>query len=218
MKETNENIEMSQEEKDSKFLLETYGNKKAVDAACKKASVSDFASTDKTRAFMNGIFYEKGFAIATDGRMLIKLKRDYPADWEGKIIDPNTGKKIEGQFPAYEKVFPNKELLKDRTDRLAHISSYLSEATAAIAISEKTKRTEYIVPVKFDNTFVNPHQLQLALSFARDRGFNKVFQEDNYTINYEPVLDEKGYEIYKFYKVTENSEDNLAYKYYLNVL
>lgn len=214
MENKNESTEMTQAEKDSQFLMETYGNKKAVDAACKKASISDFVSTDKNRLFMNGIFYEKGFAVATDGRMLIKLKKDYPSEWEGKIIDPNTGKEIEGQFPSYEKVFPNKELLKDRSDRLAHISNYLSEATAAIAISEKTKRFENIVPVMFDNTFVNPRHLQLALSFARDKNFNKVLQEDNYKIDYEPVLDENGKEVYKYYKVGESSEDNLAHKYY----
>ena len=214
MEKTTETKEMTQAEKDSQFLMETYGNKKSVDAACKKASISDFVSTDKNRLFMNGIFYEKGFAVATDGRMLIKLKKDYPSEWEGKIIAPNTGKEIEGQFPSYEKVFPNKELLKDRSDRLAHISNYLSEATAAIAISEKTKRFENIVPVMFDNTFVNPRHLQLALSFARDKDFNKVLQEHNYKIDYEPVLDENGKEVYKYYKVGESSEDNLAHKYY----
>lgn len=214
MEKTTETKEMTQAEKDSQFLMETYGNKKAVDAACKKASISDFVSTDKNRLFINGIFYEKGFAVATDSRMLIKLKKDYPSEWEGKIIDPNTGKEIEGQFPSYEKVFPNKELLKDRSDRLAHISNYLSEATAAIAISEKTKRFENIVPVMFDNTFVNPRHLQLALSFAIDKDFNKVLQEDNYKIDYEPVLDENGKEVYKYYKVGESSEDNLAHKYY----
>lgn len=214
MEETKEIKEMTQAEKDSKILLETYGNKKAVDAACKKASISDFVSTDKTRYFMTGIFYEKGFAIATDGRMLIKLKKDYPAEWEGKIIDPNTLKEIEGTFPAYEKVFPNKDRLVDRTSRLAHISNYLSEATAAIAISEKTKRTEHIVPVMFDNTFVNPRQLQLALSFARDKGFNKVFQEDNYKIAAVPVLDENGKEVYKYYNSDEKSDSELSHKYY----
>ncbi|MBO4858719.1 MAG: hypothetical protein J5527_09405 [Treponema sp.] len=215
MENTDVKKEITEAEKDSKFLLETYGNKKAVDAACKKASVSDFTSKDMTRYFMTGIFYEKGFAVATDGKILIKLKKDYPAEWEGKIIDPNTLKEIDGQFPAYERVFPDKERLVDRSSRLAHISNYLSESTAAIAISEKTKRTERTVPVMFENTFVNPRSLQLALAFARDRGFNKVFQEDNYKIEYEPVLDEKGYEIYKFYKVAgEKSEDNLAYKYY----
>lgn len=214
MEETKEIKEMTQAEKDSKILLETYGNKKAVDTACKKASVSDFVSTDKTRYFMTGIFYEKGFAIATDGRMLIKLKKDYPAEWEGKIIDPNTLKEIEGTFPAYEKVFPNKDRLVDRTSRLAHISNYLSEATAAIAISEKTKRTERIVPVMFENTFVNPRQLQLALSFARDKGFNKVFQENNYKIAPVPVLDENGKEVYKYYNSDEKSDSELSHKYY----
>ena len=213
MEKTDVMKEMTEAEKDSKILLETYGSKKSVENACKKASVSDFTSKDQSRYFMTGIYYEKGFAIATNGKILIKLKKDYPAEWEGKIIDPNTLKVIDGKFPAYEKVFPDKERLVDRSSRLAHISNYLSEATAAIAISENSKH-ESFVPVMFENTFVNPRSLQLALAFARDRGFNKVFQEDNYSINYEPVLDEKGYEVYKFYKLGEKSEDNLVYKYY----
>lgn len=213
MEKTTETKEMTQTEKDSKFLLENFGNKKLVDAAVKKASINDFVSKDQTRYFMTGIYYEKGFAIATDGRMLIKQKKTYPEKWEGKIIDPKTGKEIHGQFPNYKRVFPDRERLVDRTSRLAHISDYLSYATAANALTE-VKRSENYVPVVFENTMVNSKLLLTALSFAREHGFNKVYQEDNYKQETVPVLDENGKEIYKYYKVTETSEDNLRYKYY----
>ena len=210
MKETNENIKMSQEEKDSKFLLETYGNKKAVDAACKKSSILDFVSKDDSRRFMQGIFYEDGFAIATDGRVLIKQKTSYPSEFEGKIIDPANGKEIEGHFPNYKNVFPAKENLVDRSYRLAHISDYLASATTAAAISPK----DYNVPVMFENTFVNARYLQTALAFAREKGFNKVYQEDNYKLIDIPELDENGKEVYKFYNYDEPSDDNYRHKYY----
>ena len=213
MEKTTETKEMTQAEKDSKFLLENFGNKKLVDAAVKKASINDFVSKDQTRYSMTGIYYEKGFAIATDGRMLIKQKKTYPEKWECKIIDPKTGKEIHGQFPNYKRVFPNRKRLVDRTSRLAHISDYLSYATAANALTE-VKRSENYVPVVFENTMVNPKLLLTALSFAREHGFNKVYQEDNYKQETVPVLDENGKEVYKYYKVTENSEDNLRYKYY----
>lgn len=178
----NENKEITEQQReDSKNLIEMYGNKKAVDSAAKKASILDFVSTDSTRYFMNGIFYEKGFAIATDGRVLIKQKMNYPAEYEGKLVNPKDGTFIDGEFPKYEKVFPDKVDLIDRSSRLAHISGYLSNATAAIALTEKTRYGgKKLVPVVFENTVVNPKYLQTALLYARDKGFNKVLQSDNY--------------------------------------
>lgn len=200
--------------KDSKFLIETYGDKKSVDAACKKASISDFASTDPTRLFMNGIFYEKGFAIATNGRILIKLKKSYPAEWEGQIINPTTGTEIDGTFPNYKKVFPDKKNLKDRSSRLANISNYLSRATAGVALAQKVGNLRINIPVVFENTLVDSKYLQLALAFARDKGFNKVYQEDNYETKYESVLDENGNQIYKYYNFMEANNSEFLHKYY----
>ena len=83
----NENIEVTEQmKKDSDFLRETYSNKKAVDSAVKKASIIDFVSKDENRYFMTGVYYENGFAVATNGRVLIKLKTNYPSEYEGKII------------------------------------------------------------------------------------------------------------------------------------
>ena len=211
-----ENSEITEQQKeDSKKLLETYGNKKEIENAAKKVSILDFVSTDKTRMFMNGIFYENGFAVATDGRVLIKQKTDYPAEYEGKIINPENGKEIEGQFPHYKKVFPYKDTLVDRSSRLAHITGYLSNATAAMALTEKLKYgSKNIVPVVFENTLVAPKYLQTALLYARDKGFNKVYQSDNFEIKDEPILDENGKKIFKYFKFIDKPENNLAHKYY----
>ena len=208
--ENNKNEIIEQMKKDSAFLLETYGNKKAVDAAVKKASILDFVSKDKNRRFMQGVFYEDGFAIATDGRVLIKQKTSYPAEYEGKIIDPTNGKEIEGQYPNYKRVFPAKENLVDRSNRLAHITDYLVYATVATAISPK----DLTIPVQFDNTFVNGKYLQTALAFAREKGFNKVYQEDNYKLIDIPELDKDGKEIFKFYTYDESSDNEYRYKYH----
>ena len=208
---TTENTVNEQAVKDSAYLMETYGNKKAVDAAVKKVSVSDFCSTEQTRYFMCGIFYEKGFAIATDGRVLIKMKTNYPPEYEGKIIDPKTGKEIDGKFPAYERVFPKKEFLKDRSGLLANITNYLSYATTAVSLTSKDVP---MVTVNFDGTFVTGRYLQLALSFAREKGFNKVYQEDNYKNTSKLITDEEGKPVYKFYNSSERSDSNLKHKYY----
>lgn len=211
----NENIEVTEQmKKDSDFLRETYSNKKAVDSAVKKASIIDFVSKDENRYFMTGVYYENGFAVATNGRVLIKLKTNYPSEYEGKIINPSNGKEIDGQFPNYKKVFPKKEDLVDRSDRLAHITDYLSSATMAVALSSKN----YDIPVIFGNTLVRGDQLQTALAFARDKGFNKVLQEDNFNLKTVSELDEKGKEVFKYYNITKETgsdiKENYRHKYY----
>lgn len=211
----NENIEViEQMKKDSDFLRETYGNKKAVDSAVKKASIIDFVSKDENRYFMTGVYYENGFAVATDGRVLIKLKTNYPSEYEGKIINPSNGKEIDGLFPNYKKVFPKKENLVDRSDRLAHITDYLSSSTMAVALSSKN----YDIPVIFGNTLVRGSQLQTALAFARDKGFNKVLQEDNFNLKTVSELDEKGKEVFKYYNITKETGSDIKepyrHKYY----
>ncbi len=210
-----ENIEVTEQmKKDSDFLRETYSNKKAVDSAVKKASIIDFVSKDENRYFMTGVYYENGFAVATNGRVLIKLKTNYPSEYEGKIINPSNGKEIDGQFPNYKKVFPKKEDLVDRSDRLAHITDYLSSATMAVALSSKN----YDIPVIFGNTLVRGDQLQTALAFARDKGFNKVLQEDNFNLKTVSELDEKGKEVFKYYNITKETgsdiKENYRHKYY----
>lgn len=211
----NENIEVTEQmKKDSDFLRETYSNKKAVDSAVKKASIIDFVSKDENRYFMTGVYYENGFAVATNGRVLIKLKTNYPSEYEGKIINPSNGKEIDGQFPNYKKVFPKKEDLVDRSDRLAHITDYLSSATMAVALSSKN----YDIPVFFGNSLVRGDQLQTALAFARDKGFNKVLQEDNFNLKTVSELDEKGKEVFKYYNITKETgsdiKENYRHKYY----
>ena len=211
----NENIEVTEQmKKDSDFLRETYSNKKAVDSAVKKASIIDFVSKDENRYFMTGVYYENGFAVATNGRVLIKLKTNYPSEYEGKIINPSNGKEIDGQFPNYKKVFPKKEDLVDRSDWLAHITDYLSSATMAVALSSKN----YDIPVIFGNTLVRGDQLQTALAFARDKGFNKVLQEDNFNLKTVSELDEKGKEVFKYYNITKETgsdiKENYRHKYY----
>ena len=209
-KETNMKEITEQQKKDSEILHELYGSKKAIDSACKKISIKDFCSSDQTRYFMTGIYYEKGFAIATDGRVLIKLKTDYPAKYEGKIIDPNNGREIEGHFPAYERVFPAKDGLVDRSDRLAHLNNYLSSAVAA----ETVKNKKHDMFIEFDNTLVNSRYLLMALSFVKDKGFSKCLQEDNYEFKTTDVLDEKGEPVYKFHISGEYEEGTSNYKYY----
>lgn len=69
-----------------------------------KFSMLDFA--DKTgRRLYEGVYYDKGNQVATDGRQIMVLKEEYDPELEGKNIDKN-GEEIEGNFPQYEAVLP----------------------------------------------------------------------------------------------------------------
>lgn len=65
-----------------------------------------FVSTDKNRYFMTGVYHDNGVKVATDGRILVKVRQDYSNIYEGKIINKKL-LPIEGQFPKYERVIPD---------------------------------------------------------------------------------------------------------------
>ena len=67
--------------------------------------LEDFLGSDKTLAFNEGFYCDGGFKVATDARVLVKVKADYPAENEGKIIGSN-GEVIDGQYPNYNRVIP----------------------------------------------------------------------------------------------------------------
>lgn len=51
----------------------------------------------------NGVYCKKGFLIATDFNIIIKIKEEYQKELEGKIIT-KSGDEIEGTYPNIEKV------------------------------------------------------------------------------------------------------------------
>ena len=65
-----------------------------------------YASKEANRPALCGIFHDKGQKVASDSRILIAKKEDYPEEYEGKILGKD-GKFIEAKFPNYESVFPN---------------------------------------------------------------------------------------------------------------
>jgi hypothetical protein len=64
-----------------------------------------YVSTDKARRFMQGVYHKDGYKWATNGRIAVKVKTDYPEKFEGKIVSKELTY-IEGQFPNCSKVFP----------------------------------------------------------------------------------------------------------------
>ena len=79
----------------------------------KKFDAQNFASNDADRMFMGGVHYENGFKIATDGCQMVFAKDSYEGSLEGKTIrtDKKGTREMEGHFPAWRRVIPEKERL-----------------------------------------------------------------------------------------------------------
>lgn len=71
-----------------------------------KFDIYKWCSDDKLREVLNGVYYDQGKMIATDGHLLVVLTGiDYPENYEGKIRRRD-GVFIGGRFPRYESVRP----------------------------------------------------------------------------------------------------------------
>lgn len=62
------------------------------------------------RPAMRGIYHTNGMIVATDARILLAIKSDYPAELEGKITDKQ-GQVIEYKYPNWKSPFDRKEML-----------------------------------------------------------------------------------------------------------
>lgn len=62
------------------------------------------------RPAMGGIYHTNGMIVATDARILLAIKSDYPAELEGKITDKQ-GQVIEYKYPNWKSPFDRKEML-----------------------------------------------------------------------------------------------------------
>lgn len=73
-----------------------------------KFSFFDFASKEKNYEFMQGVYHDDGFKVASDGRILIAIREEYNKDFEGKILAKD-GSFIEGRYPKWRSVIPQEE-------------------------------------------------------------------------------------------------------------
>ena len=89
----------------------------------------DFASVDKRYLFIAGVYHKDGYTYATDGRFAFKIKDDYPADLESKIIAED-GSVIDARFPIIERVLPSDNQLEVSSLTLKDFKKARSVTTA----------------------------------------------------------------------------------------
>ncbi len=76
-----------------------YNTAKKVAAAVAKAiGIEKFVGKDELRPSTHGVYYMGGYAYATDGQKMIKMRVDYPKEYEGKSINPKDGTEYKGPF------------------------------------------------------------------------------------------------------------------------
>lgn len=123
-----------------------------------------FASTDKTRYFMNGVYHEGGAKIATDGRILVMAKSEYDTKFEGVILSKSLVP-IDGQFPNYKRVLPDFSKMEKAEFDLAEVKKELKEFDSMLRIHKKltSKPSAYILS---NGSCVNVDYLKKIIHFA----------------------------------------------------
>lgn len=111
-----------------------------------KIDLMQFARQGLYRLFMNGVYHDKGFKIATDGRILAMIKDSYPEVMEGKIFDYKLNKELEGQFPNYQRVIP------DTKDRVKKNIFTVDDLKVVTALSKKKRNSDWCV--MFDEKYI----------------------------------------------------------------
>lgn len=125
-----------------------------------KFNIFNYAAKKHTRTALTGVLHEEGFRVSTDGFILVRIKEDYPQDFEGSIID-RSGQKIEVQYVNY------KNVIKD---------SMLGESVELKEAELKEQFKKYKAFKKTDPHSENPY---FAFSVG-DKKFNTEFLHDKF--------------------------------------
>ena len=74
-----------------------------------KFDIYAFASKNPSHRVLNGVFYDSGKIVASDGYILAAVSQDYPGEREGLVIDKNGCKIDYCRYPNYLRVIPDTE-------------------------------------------------------------------------------------------------------------
>lgn len=98
-----------------------------------------FVSSPKAftrRPFIEGVYHENGYKIATNGKVLVKVKADYPKKFELQTVSKELTY-IDGQFPNYTRVIPEMSELTELKDDLADYLKIYKSLKPQFAIQKK---------------------------------------------------------------------------------
>lgn len=160
----------------------------------KAFSMHEAVSTDPYRPMLTGVHHSPaGEAVASDTHILVVSKDDFNPDLEGKLVDKNgnevtrkivegkgkdkvvTEKKVEGKFPAYERVIP-----KGKPVATAPLTDQVVQDACGVAVKKEAQAS---VVVNFGNgrfTKMDLHLWQKFLRAAKHIGATEIeFRDSN---------------------------------------
>ena len=132
-----------------------------------KFSVWDFVAGKEVRpsakipTILEGVYYDKGFRVATDGKVLVKEKNTaYPAEYEGTARMRDGVRTDEGvKYPPYERVIPAYKQADSRKIDFADLLGFLNAVKERVTAEHKATNQHRSLSAALNNT---PISMRLA--------------------------------------------------------
>ena len=147
-----------------------------------KFDIYKYVGKDKTRKRLQGVYYNNGDIVATDGYLLVVLQNQkYNPTYEGKIIG-KSGEIFEGKYPNYKLIKPakldNYVLTQFDYNRLEEINK--SDKAKVMAMQDFEKK-HYTPVVKIGDAYFKLELVNKLVTFMRHIGTNEIYapQESN---------------------------------------
>lgn len=163
--------ELMRQARERDFYNSLYENlaakKPAKIARAKKECFLDFfnfISSDGFHRNMEGVYHEKGYKIATDGRILVMAKADYEKRFEGVILSKELIP-INSTYPTYKRVLPDFSKMQEISFGFEQATKDMREAKDFIRIAKKLRRGD-LIPYQMPNGgYVSKDNLERIIEF-----------------------------------------------------
>ena len=141
-----------------------------------KFDIYKYVSKDSTRERLQGVYYNNGDIVATDGYLLVVLQNQkYNPTYEGKIIG-KSGEIFEGKYPNYKGVMPanldNYILTQFDYGRLEEINK--SDKAKVMAMQDFEKK-HYTPVVKIGGAYFKLELVNKLVTFMKHIGTNEIY-------------------------------------------
>ena len=141
-----------------------------------KFDIYKYVSKDKARERLQGVYYNNGDIVATDGHLLVVLQNQkYNPTYEGKIIG-KSGEIFEGKYPNYKGVMPanldNYILTQFDYGRLEEINKI--DKAKVMAMQDFDKK-HYTPVVKIGDAYFKLEFVNKLATFMRHIGTNEIY-------------------------------------------
>ena len=141
-----------------------------------KFNIYKYVGKDKTRERLQGVYYNNGDIVATDGCLLVVLQNQkYDPAYEGKIIG-KSGEIFEGKYPNYKLIMPakldNYILTKFDYNRLEEINK---RDKAKVMAMQDFEKKHYTPVVKIGDAYFKLELVNKLVTFMKHIGTNEIY-------------------------------------------